>query len=92
LSGGAKSHQVRDGASIDEVKHDGYRLQVRREGDAVRLFTRRGFDWTARWTPFRAQDSSLLVPLVSADCLLIREPFAPAAEPGSPCVIVNLQF
>jgi hypothetical protein len=34
---------------IHEVKHDGYGLQVRREGDAVRLFTRRGFDWTARY-------------------------------------------
>jgi ATP-dependent DNA ligase len=34
---------------IHEVKHDGYRLQVRREGDTVRLFTRRGFDWTARY-------------------------------------------
>jgi bifunctional non-homologous end joining protein LigD len=34
---------------IHEVKHDGYRLQVRREGDAVRLFTRRGFDWTNRY-------------------------------------------
>jgi bifunctional non-homologous end joining protein LigD len=34
---------------IHEVKHDGYRLQVRREGDAVRLFTRRGFDGTSRY-------------------------------------------
>jgi bifunctional non-homologous end joining protein LigD len=34
---------------IHEVKHDGYRLQVRREGDTVRLFTRRGYDWTARY-------------------------------------------
>jgi bifunctional non-homologous end joining protein LigD len=34
---------------IHEVKHDGYRLQVRREGEAVRLFTRRGFDWTTRY-------------------------------------------
>jgi ATP-dependent DNA ligase len=34
---------------IHEVKHDGYRLQVRREGDAVRLFTRRGHDWTTRY-------------------------------------------
>jgi bifunctional non-homologous end joining protein LigD len=34
---------------IHEVKHDGYRLQVRREDDAVRLFTRRGFDWTERY-------------------------------------------
>jgi bifunctional non-homologous end joining protein LigD len=24
---------------VHEIKHDGYRLQVRREGDAVRLFT-----------------------------------------------------
>jgi bifunctional non-homologous end joining protein LigD len=29
---------------IHEVKHDGYRLQVRREGDTVR-----GFDWTNRY-------------------------------------------
>jgi bifunctional non-homologous end joining protein LigD len=34
---------------IHEVKHDGYRLQVRREGDSVRLYTRRGFDWTSRY-------------------------------------------
>jgi bifunctional non-homologous end joining protein LigD len=34
---------------IHEIKHDGYRLQVRREGDAVRLFTRRGYDWTPRY-------------------------------------------
>ena len=34
---------------VHEIKHDGYRLQVRRDGDAVRLFTRRGFDWSARY-------------------------------------------
>jgi hypothetical protein len=27
---------------VHEIKHDGYRLQVRRDGDVVRLFTRRG--------------------------------------------------
>jgi bifunctional non-homologous end joining protein LigD len=32
-----------------EIKHDGYRLIVRREGDTVRLFTRRGYDWTNRY-------------------------------------------
>jgi molybdopterin molybdotransferase len=42
--------------------------------------------------PFSKQDSSMLVPLTQADCLIVREPFAPAAEPGSPCRIVNLQF
>jgi bifunctional non-homologous end joining protein LigD len=29
-----------------EIKHDGYRLIARREGKRVRLFTRRGHDWT----------------------------------------------
>jgi bifunctional non-homologous end joining protein LigD len=34
---------------IHEIKHDGYRLQVRRVGDQVRLFTRRGYDWSGRY-------------------------------------------
>jgi bifunctional non-homologous end joining protein LigD len=33
---------------VHEIKHDGYRLQVRREGDVNRLFTRRGYDWSGR--------------------------------------------
>jgi molybdopterin molybdotransferase len=41
-------------------------------------------------TPLPAQDSSLMVPLARADCLLIREPNAPAASSGSPCVIFKL--
>jgi ATP-dependent DNA ligase len=34
---------------IHEIKHDGYRLQVRRDGDTVRLLTRRGYDWSGRY-------------------------------------------
>src|SRR4051812_30406572 len=34
---------------IHEVKHDGYRLIVQREGNRVRLFTRNGHDWTDRY-------------------------------------------
>ena len=34
---------------VHEIKHDGYRLIVRREGTLVRLFTRRGYDWTDRY-------------------------------------------
>jgi len=43
-------------------------------------------------TPFPRQDSSMLVPLARADCLVIREPFASAVEPGAPCAILNLRF
>lgn len=41
-------------------------------------------------TPLPAQDSSLMAPLAKASCLLIREPNAPAAPAGSPCVILKL--
>jgi hypothetical protein len=34
---------------VHEIKHDGYRLIVRRDGEAVRLFTRRGYEWTVRY-------------------------------------------
>jgi ATP-dependent DNA ligase len=37
-----------------EIKHDGYRLRVRRDGDTVRLFTRRGYDWTGRYPAIAA--------------------------------------
>jgi molybdopterin molybdotransferase len=41
-------------------------------------------------TPLPAQDSSLMAPLAKADCLLIREPHAPAAAAGSDCIILKL--
>jgi molybdopterin molybdotransferase len=44
--------------------------------------------WVA--TPFPQQDSSMLVPLAAADCLVIRPPFAPTAPAGSPCEFVKL--
>jgi bifunctional non-homologous end joining protein LigD len=43
---------------VHEIKHDGYRLIVRRDGKAVRLFTRRGHDWTHRY-PSIAGDATL---------------------------------
>jgi bifunctional non-homologous end joining protein LigD len=32
-----------------EIKHDGYRLMVRRDGARVRCFTRNGHDWADRF-------------------------------------------
>jgi bifunctional non-homologous end joining protein LigD len=34
---------------VHEIKRDGYRLIVRRDCETVRLFTRRGYDWTYRY-------------------------------------------
>jgi molybdopterin molybdotransferase len=42
-------------------------------------------------TPFPVQDSSMMSPLAKADCLLIRQPFEPAAKAGSACTIVRFE-
>jgi ATP-dependent DNA ligase len=34
---------------LHEIKYDGYRLIVQRDGDRVRLFSRNGNDWTGRY-------------------------------------------
>jgi molybdopterin molybdotransferase len=41
-------------------------------------------------TPFPVQDSSMLAPLAKADCLVIREPYAPAAQAGNGCSVIKL--
>jgi molybdopterin molybdotransferase len=42
--------------------------------------------------PFQQQDSSMLVPLAKAQCLLVREPHEPAARAGSRCNILKLDL
>ena len=34
---------------VHEIKHDGFRLMVRREGSRVRCFTKGGYDWADRF-------------------------------------------
>jgi bifunctional non-homologous end joining protein LigD len=33
---------------VHEIKHDGYRIIVRRDGPGVRLYSRNAYDWTVR--------------------------------------------
>jgi len=33
---------------VHEIKHDAYRIIVRRDGECVRLYSRKAIDWTAR--------------------------------------------
>ena len=36
-------------AWVHEIKHDGYRLMARTDGNRVRLYTRRGYDWSGKY-------------------------------------------
>ena len=51
--------------------------------DYMRATLARRDDGTLVATPFPVQDSSMLVPLAAADCLVVRAPHAPAAAAGS---------
>jgi molybdopterin molybdotransferase len=42
-------------------------------------------------TPFPIQDSSMMLPLAKADCLLVRDPYERAAKAGSACRIVKFE-
>jgi molybdopterin molybdotransferase len=42
--------------------------------------------------PLTVQDSSMMASLAAADCLVIREPYAPAAKAGESCAILKLGF
>ena len=51
---------------VHEIKHDGYRLMVRRDGERVRCFTRNGHDWADRFpaivkAALRIKASSFLI-------------------------------
>src|SRR5215469_454606 len=52
---------------VHEIKFDGYRTQMRIENGKVRLLTRKGLDWTARF-PEIAEDGRAL-----PDCLIDGE-------------------
>ncbi|MDX8496896.1 ATP-dependent DNA ligase [Mesorhizobium sp. VK4C] len=46
-------------AWIHEVKFDGYRSQIVIDNDGVRIFTRRGHDWTAKYSDIAKAAASL---------------------------------
>src|SRR5271166_4129198 len=48
---------------IHEIKHDGFRILARRDGERVRLFMRNGYDFTARFPKIVAAVESLPVRL-----------------------------
>ncbi len=46
---------------VHEIKHDGFRIVARREGNRIRLFTRNGYDFTARFPKIAAAVADLPV-------------------------------
>jgi hypothetical protein len=59
-------------AWVHQIKHDGYRLIARREGNRVRLYTRRGYDWSGKYPWIVDSLLSLRVrSIILLSCLLL---------------------
>jgi molybdopterin molybdotransferase len=87
LAGTQQAHDIRDAVlgtamSANETRRDYVRA-------VVAYAERQGSELVA--TPFPTQDSSMLKTLAEANALIIREPYAPAAEVGAPCKVMMLR-
>ena len=78
---------------VHEIKHDGYRLMVRRDGARVRCFTRGGHDWAGRFPAI--VDAALRLKaqsfLIDGEVVIARDDGTPdfyaLAEPGHEAVL-----
>ena len=60
---------------IHEIKHDGFRILARRDKGRVRLFTRNGYDFSARFPKIAAAVESLPVRscVVDGEAIVVDE-------------------
>ena len=70
-----------EGDWIYEIKFDGYRVLARVDGSDVRLFTRRGHDWTSRLKHLAQAVAALKLPNGWIDGEIVIEAEAGKAEP-----------
>ncbi|MCJ2139442.1 DNA ligase D [Methylobacterium sp. E-066] len=56
-----------------EIKHDGYRMQARIDGGSVKLLTRSGLDWTAKFEPTAQALKAMKLPSALVDGEIVVE-------------------
>ncbi|AIQ93188.1 ATP-dependent DNA ligase [Methylobacterium oryzae CBMB20] len=56
-----------------EIKHDGYRMQARVDGGSVKLLTRSGLDWTAKFEPTALVLKAMKLPSALIDGEIVVE-------------------
>ena len=58
---------------VHEIKHDGYRIIVRRDSECVRLYSRKAIDWTTRLPAIAEAVSRLKARSVTLDGVAVVE-------------------
>jgi ATP-dependent DNA ligase len=66
-------HKAPSGSAwVHEIKHDGYRLIAQSDGNRVRLYTRRGYDWARKYPWIVDSLLSLRVRSITVDGEAVR--------------------
>jgi ATP-dependent DNA ligase len=71
---------------IHEIKFDGYRVQLHIHNDAIKILTRRGNDWTRRFTDDGIENLQNLIAIHKDDPSIIeksRQALAAMIKPKS---------
>ncbi len=84
---------------VHEVKFDGYRMQLRVEGGKARLFTRKGLDWTDKFSAVAKAASKLPDCIIDGEVCALDHNGAPdfaglqaALSDGKPDALVDFVF
>src|SRR5262249_15272685 len=74
---------------VHEIKHDGFRTVARRDEGRVRLFTRNGYDFTARFPKITAAVTDLPVRscVVDGEAIVVNRESLGTRPPGDACNI-----
>jgi hypothetical protein len=77
---------------VHEIKHDGYRMIVHRDGPTVRLYSRYAHDWTARLSAIRDHhhlERLIIIPGMR-NAAPVLAPLFPRKRRGLACPLVEL--
>ena len=68
---------------VHEVKFDGYRLQLHKDGKAIMLFSKNGNDFTSKFPRIAAAAASIPARSLILDCELVASAFNGAQDFGA---------
>src|SRR5215831_10626298 len=76
---------------VHEIKHDGYRLIVRRNGPTVRLYTRNAYDWTARLPAIAAAAAQIEAKsfTIDGEAVVLGPPGSTSCAAGPPRIALS---
>lgn len=68
---------------VHEIKFDGYRTQLIKDEDGIRLMTKSGYDWTGRYIQLAGEAAAIKAQtfIIDGEAIMINEGGCPTFTP-----------